>query len=557
MISKNIGGILMRLSYKGVLVFLLLLMFVIAGCSSSEESDADDGDTDQTTEQDDSSKESSEESDESAEDNEFGGEIKVAINAQPPTLDPHMTTAGATSDISKMAFEALLTIDSKYNPVPMLAEDYEVNDNNTVFTFYLRKGVKFHNGKEMTAEDVVASMNRWKELSGVASNTFGDAEFVAIDDYTVQIELDEPSGIAIGVMASNEQFAAIMPKEVIESAPVEGVTEFIGTGPYQFVEWKQDQYIHYTRYEDYQPVDREPDGISGRKVAYIDDVYYYIVTDPSTRLAGLQSGEYDIAYALPSDNYDMLMAAEDIEVQSLYSSNIDLLYNKRGGLMQNPLMRKAVNALLDIDEIMKAALVNENIYRLDASYMSIDIEQWATEVGKEFYNMKDPELAKQLFEEAGYNGEEIVLMTTRDYEQYYNASVVIKEQLDQIGVNAILEVYDWPTIVERREESDTWDLFVNAYPFKADPTQLLQLNPSFAGGINDPKADELMDAIRKATSQEEAREKWEELQYYAWSEYLPMTKLGSQAGMYGVRDRLENVQIAPGGSVLWNAKVVK
>src|SRR5699024_5415255 len=127
-------------------------------------------------------------------------------------------TAGATGDISKMIFESLLTIDSKYNPVEMLAEKYEVSEDSKTFTFYLRKGVKFHNGDEMTADDVVASMNRWITQSGVAAGAFGDAKFEKIDDYTVKLELEESSSIAIGVIASNEQFAGIMPEEIIESA---------------------------------------------------------------------------------------------------------------------------------------------------------------------------------------------------------------------------------------------------------------------------------------------------------------------------------------------------
>src|SRR5699024_6008183 len=123
--------------------------------------------------------------------------------------------------------------------------------------------------------------------------------------------------------------------------PDDGVAEFIGTGPYEFVEWKQDQYIHLNKYDDYQPVDREPDGISGRREAFIDDVYFYIVTDASTRLAGIQSNEYDIAYALPEDNYDQLTNDPELDIQTVYTANMDLLYNKRGGMMQDLTMRQA------------------------------------------------------------------------------------------------------------------------------------------------------------------------------------------------------------------------
>src|SRR5699024_642386 len=235
------------------------------------------------------------------------GELRVAHNAQPPTLDPHMTTAGVTSDMSRIAFETLLTVDFDYQPMPMLAESVEESDENKVFTFHLREGVTFHNGKEMTAEDVVASMNRWLERSGVASEAFGNASFEEVDEYTVVLELEESSSIALDVLASKEQFAAIMPKEVIDEADAEGVKDLIGTGPYEFVEWKHDQYVHFTKFDDYQSVDVPADGLGGKKEALVKDIYFDIVTDASTRVAGIQSGEYDIAFAIPFESYAQLM----------------------------------------------------------------------------------------------------------------------------------------------------------------------------------------------------------------------------------------------------------
>src|SRR5699024_7019348 len=238
---------------------------VIVGCSSnSEQTDGDAKD----------------------EGGNVSGELRVAHNAQPPTLDPHMTTAGVTSDMSRIAFETLLTVDFDYQPMPMLAESVEESDENKVFTFHLREGVTFHNGKEMTSEDVVASMNRWLEYSGVASEAFDDAQFEEIDEYTVVLELEESSSIALDVLASKEQFAAIMPKVIIDEADAEGVNELIGTCPFEFVEWAQDQYVHYTKFDDYQLLDSPADGLGGKKEALVKDIYFDIVPDASTRVAG-------------------------------------------------------------------------------------------------------------------------------------------------------------------------------------------------------------------------------------------------------------------------------
>src|SRR5699024_4156119 len=159
-------------------------------------------------------------------------------------------------------------------PMRMLAETVEESDENTVLTFHFREGVTFHNGKQMYAEDVVESMNRWLERSGVASEAFGNASFEEVDEYTVVLELEESSSIALDVLASKEQFAAIMPKEVIDEADAEGVKDLIGTGPYEFVEWKHDQYFHFAKFDDYQSVDVPADGLGGKKEALVKDIYF-------------------------------------------------------------------------------------------------------------------------------------------------------------------------------------------------------------------------------------------------------------------------------------------
>lgn len=123
----------------------------------------------------------------------------------------------------------------------MLAESYEVSDDGMVYTFKLRQGVKFHNGEEMKADDVVASMNRWLELSAKANTLIGGSVFEEVDDYTVKMTANQASSDIIMILASPIQFAAIYPKEVVESASEEGITEYIGTGPYKLAEWKQDQ----------------------------------------------------------------------------------------------------------------------------------------------------------------------------------------------------------------------------------------------------------------------------------------------------------------------------
>src|SRR5699024_3429075 len=145
----------------------------------------------------------------------------------------------------------------------------------------------------MTAEDVVASMNRWLEKSPGGKLMKG-AVFEEEGPSTVLLRLESPIADVLDIMADRVQFPAIMPKEVIDSAEIEGVTDYIGTGPFQFEEWRQDQHIHLVKFDDYTFDDSPSDGFSGKKEVFMNDVHFIFVPDHSTRIAGLSSGEYDI-----------------------------------------------------------------------------------------------------------------------------------------------------------------------------------------------------------------------------------------------------------------------
>ena len=516
-------------------IFLVLSFLLITGCGNTNDATGTNKDSEQ-----------------SKYDN--GEKLRIALNAQPPSLDPLGSTATATRDTARLVFESLLVLNTSFEPVPFLAEKVENVDNQT-FTFHLRQGVLFHNGEEMKAEDVVASMNRWIESNNFAKKIIGNAEFEEQDEYTVTLELSAPSSLALTVMAVPGQFAAIMPKEISEEAGPDGITEYVGTGPYEFVDWQQDNYIHFTKFDDYIPLEDEADGLAGKREALVEDVYFYISEDPSTRLAGVQSGEYDIAYQLPFDSYQQLLSM-NLQVLPQLAGDMVLQYNAREGVLSDPKMRHAINMAFNIDEILQASLVEPELYQSDASLMESGNTQWATNVGEENYNVNNPEKAKKLLEEAGYDGEEITIVTTRDYQHYYDSSVVMKEQLENIGMNINLEVYDWPTLTEVVQDPATWHMRVNGFTFKADPTQILYLDSEYAGVVEDKQIDDLMEEILQAETSEQAKEVWEELQEYVWTESLPATKLGSYSALYALGENVEGFVYSPSsGAQFWNISV--
>ncbi|WP_170289723.1 ABC transporter substrate-binding protein [Cytobacillus depressus] len=485
-----------------------------------------------------------------------GGDLRIAIDAQPSTLDTHTVSTTATKEIARHIYETLLTVDSNYEVVPMLAESYEQSEDQLTYTFHLRKGVKFHNGKEMKAEDVIASMERWLKSAPRAANAVGAGIFTEKDEYTVVFELESSAFGLLDVFAATNQFAAIMPKEVIESASNGPVTEIIGTGPFRFVEWKQDQYIQLEKFDDYVPVDLPSDGLSGKKEALVDNIYFDVVTDESIRLAGLITGEYHYAYGLSYDNYNQIEKTPGLEPSvNLYGAH-NIVFNKKEGIVTNPKLRQAINYAINKEEILSGTFINKDFYRLDNGVMLKEQVKWNTDAGKEFYNGQDLEKAKALLKEAGYNGEEIRVLATRDYNFVYTPAVIFKEQMERIGVNVKLDITDWGTLVQKVREPNGWEVLFNGYAPVSTPTQTTLLDKDSPGWPEDEKLISLLEGIRKAESQEVALAKLAELQEYNWSEYLSYIKLGDFYRLSAYQDIVKGIGYFE-GIVLWNTSLAE
>ncbi|RWR07497.1 ABC transporter substrate-binding protein [Siminovitchia fortis] len=506
-----------------------LIIFMLVGCASS-----------------------SDETNKSGKSDEKGGTLNVAFMAQPPTLDPHVTVAVPTAQIGRNIFETLLGFNERNEAAPLLAESFESSEDLKSITFKLRKGVKFHNGKEMTADDVVASMERWKVLNGKANTYFSKSEFVKEDDYTVVLKMDKPFTIAKYILATNINFPAIMPKEVIENAPKAGVEEYIGTGPFKLEEWKQDQYIKLVKNEDYQSPRKEPDGVVGKKDPMVDELVFHMVPDASTRTAGIQTGEYDVALNIPYDNVSVIESDANLEAITHPEGFSSVIFNKRNGLFSNEKAREALNLAVDKKEVMMAAYTDKKFYTQEHGLLTKEYVSWYSEQGKEKYDAYDPEAAKKLFKEAGYNGEKLKILTTREYESHYQTAVVIQDNLKKIGVKTELLVYDWATLMEVREDDKFYDLLTMGNIPVTDPTQInfLDSRINYTGWSNSPEIDQLLDQLMVAPSDEEAKEIFGKLQDETWN-YLPAIKFGDYDRVTAIRTNVEGFEWFQGPS-FWN-----
>lgn len=386
----------------------------------------------------------------------FGLEANVA------GLDMHASNATSARDIAMSLHETLVTRDEDMKPMLLLAQSVDASANDTVFTFRLRDGVHFHNGKTMTSADVAASFDRYRRV-GIDRSVLDPVErWEAPDAATFVMRLKEPFPTFLETMASISVPIVIIPAENA-GAPAQQLPA-IGTGPWMLDEFVPNSHVRMRRFEGYAPDKRLDDrtGFGGYKVACLDSVTFRMVTEPGARVAGLQTGELQGVQDVPTIAQKRLTADPAIRLEKLENYWINITYpNWSAPPTNNPIFRQAVLAVLDFDEIMDAA--SDGTYQ-PAKSLNFPGSYYYTEAGAAVLNQHDPEKAKRLLKESGYHGEKIVLMTNKDYPTRYNSAVVMAEQMKAVGINAELLVLDWPTSLQKSlKGTPDWNFFFSGW----------------------------------------------------------------------------------------------
>jgi peptide/nickel transport system substrate-binding protein len=442
-----------------------------------------------------------------------GGALKVALVGEPPTLDMHMTTAVITREIMLNVVETLFTMDAKYQPVPLLAESHEALDGARRHVIRLRKGVRFHNGKELTPADVVASLKRWGAVTGPGKAVFRTVEALeATGPSTVEIRLKEPSATLLVALAQLATASAIYPKEVVDAAGDGPVKEYVGTGPFRFVEHRPDRHVKLARFDGYQSRPEPPNGLGGQRVAYVDELYFLPVPDYATRQAGVQTGEYHYAQQMKADQFERLRAMPGIEPLALRPYGwVTWVLNLKQGLMTDKRLRQAIQAAVDVEPPMLAAMGNKDFFRLDPG-LFFQEQAWHSKAGAELYNLRDKDRARRLLREAGYQGQPVRWIVTTEYEHHYKPALVGKAQLEEVGFKIDLQVSDWATVVQRRSKPELWDIFSTAFVIEPEPTTSPIVLCSWPGWWCHPEKEQLLQAMGRELDFKKRHGLWERIQ---------------------------------------------
>ena len=343
------------------------------------------------------------------------------------SLDPHKTVKAGTREVMFNVFEGLMKPTPDGDLTPAIAESYEVSEDRMTYTFHLREGVQFHNGKTVTAEDVVYSIQRCAaatETGIVQVEAFSVIQDIKTpDDKTVAITISEPSNEFISYMTT-----AILPADYDkqDTAPV-------GTGPFKFVSRTAQDSVVLEKF----------DGYWGTP-AQLDKVTLKIIENADSLMMSLQSGAIDLCSHLTSTQVaqlggDFYVAEGTMNlVQALYLNNAEKPFD-------DVRVRQALCYAVDKQEIIDLAFdgygspIGSSMYPAFGKYFDDSLTNYYT---------KDVEKAKALLAEAGYpGGFDMTITVPSNYKPHMDTAEVLVQQLAQIGVNAAIEPIEWESWV--------------------------------------------------------------------------------------------------------------
>src|SRR5438552_1360005 len=456
--------------------------------------------------------------------------LREATIGEPPPLDVMLTTADVAAVIGRHVFETLYALDSTYSPRPFLADSDRVDDGGKTIVIKLREGVVFHNGKEMTAADVMASMKRWGQFGARGKLLMGNAVSVeATGKHEVTLKLSAPNGAWKTLIADVNGGLAIYPEEIVSKAggqPIEQ-KDYIGTGPYRFKEWRPNRYVELEKFDRYNPRKEGADGFAGARTANFDTIRFIPVPDVGTRVSGVQAGDYDYAEMISGDLFDTLNSDKSVHVVRSNAPIFGLFFmnSKEGILKDNYKLRRAIQMALDKSQAQRVAFGPQGLWDAQGSIYPQG-SYWYSTAGTEAYSQHDAKKAKALAKDAGYTGTPIRLLVSTNYQAHFDEATVFTRQLADAGINVQMMVVDWATLLKTRGQSEQWDIFVTHHGFVPDPILITFMNESYPGWWNTPEKAKLTAAFT-ATADTAAREKiWAELQTLFY-EQVPAIKVGN------------------------------
>lgn len=458
-----------------------------------------------------------------------GGDLVIGIVQAPPSLDAQVTSAQAARNITLQIYETLFARDENAKPVPELAEDVKISEDGKTYVFSIRKGVKFHNGKELDANDVVASLERYRKVGASASLLKAVDTVKASGPSEVTIVLKEVQSTFLDNLSSPRAPIAIYPAE--EAAKPANQINYIGTGPFRFVEYKPDSHVKLARYDGYNlnPKATERDGLAGKKEVFLDSVTFRFMPEAGARNAAFEAGEVQLLETVDGPTAARFEANKAYSVYKVLPFAFQVIkFNHAQPPSDNVNFRLAVQAALDMEEIM--AISYPNIYQMDGAWLYPGAPFYS-KTGTEKYNQADLAAAKALLAKSGYKGEKLTFIVD-NLRPNVDTATVLQQRLKDIGINVELSVADWPTVSKTGFTPSGWHFWAHGYgiePYEGPASVMAPWVNGTSQQKKDDKIDELYAALNVTMDESKRREIFNEFQKHMYDNAVAM-----KAGNYGL-----------------------
>jgi ABC-type transport system substrate-binding protein len=476
-----------------------------------------------------------------------GGTLTMAIRKDLTTMNPLVRTSSTDRAIREVMYESLLDLDLKGNLQPKLAEAWEVSKSGTEITFNLRKGVKFHNGQEMTAEDakfaIDYTMNKKNAAYGYSLLDIVE-RVEAPDKYTLRLRLEKPAPGFIYTLSSIRAFS-VVPKGSLEEGAVKIKTYPPGTGPFQFKEWQPRQRLTLQRFDDYW----------GQK-ALVDELVLRPIPDATIRMTALRAGDVDLVETAPYEWARQIIDGklEGITVAGAPDAGFRVLkFNAAAPPFNNRKLRLAVAHALNKGEWLRAGYfgfgepTDQRYPKGHAWYFE--------EVRTPKYDL---EQARALLKEAGYKGE-VIEFDLRQGEQEIEATT-IQAQLKRIGLNVQLKVSDYGTYTDRQRKGE-FNLRPSGGDYLPDPLSTyadqfrcpldFQKRTSNDTGYCDKEMDSLIDKAETETDPEKRKELVRRIVQKLYAEDVPEVPIGFVPRFFALRNHVKGFKTNRLGDFQW------
>lgn len=481
-----------------MLMALVMIMGLLAGCGSDQQPVADDPSTDEGQQ---------EQSGESVQnvvasgEPQYGGHLNVHIPAGINGIDPVKYAQVWAYTYMGTIYENPLTRDADDQIAPGVCE-YELSEDRLTLKLWPREGVTFHDGTAVEAEDVMASIARACSIGNSVRVYLGPSiASMEVEDNVLTIQFNYYSEMAWSRLAAYQTWIAVMPKEICEANPTrafQNMEDVIGTGPYKMTDYELNVRITVERYEDYIPFGEGRTGYAGPKMAYLDSITFWQNSDYSSSSLAVMAGDYDISDVIETDYLAMAEAAGIVR-QNMGVSNTGfvVIFNNGGGdnlCAKYPDLRKAIMAAMDMEEfadvVSDGAVVFGGAPVLDETYQT-DIFESADWYGEPNQDVVDKYL--EAARAAGYDDEPIQLIA--DTTDTADAYTLLKGYLDDAGINYKLEFMENATRTEFvSNANNNWDIKFTYPGVSFTPTTLG--DDYLVTLYNSEKKDALLEELR-------------------------------------------------------------